>query len=56
MVVVAEKAAITLKQTGRLTVIVLAFGSLHKRSGRAATVAILASTRIIYVLFTPLLF
>ncbi len=28
---VAQKAAITLEQTGRLTVIVLAFGSLHKR-------------------------
>lgn len=53
---VAEKAAISLKQTGCLTVIVQDNGSLHKREGRAATVAMLASTRIIHVLFTPLLF
>ena len=53
---VADKAAITLEETGRLTVVVLAFGSLHKRDLVRQQWQRLSCARLVHVLLTALLF
>ena len=51
---IAAKSALTLEQTGRLTVVVQDNSSIHKRVLRATTMATVARARFISVLFTTL--
>ena len=53
---VAQKAAITLEQTGRLSVIVQDNGSLHKRDLVRQQWQRLSCTRFVHLLLTSLLF